>query len=65
MTGAPDLQHVADLMRQQHGPDHERHAMWEAIAEWLEYVAMQGDRAAINHRARANAVARAYLDATP
>lgn len=32
-----------------------------AVADWLEYVADQGDRAAINHRARALAVARAYL----
>ena len=65
MSQCDHLQYVAERMREQHGPDHERHAMWEAIAGWLEYVAMQGDRAAINHRARANAVARAYLDATP
>lgn len=32
-----------------------------AVADWLDYVADQGDRSAINHRARAVAVARAYL----
>ena len=65
---------AALAMRREHGPDHERHLMWAAIADWLENTARfvrlieSGDywntnAAWSDSRHRATTVARAYLEA--
>lgn len=33
---AETLRRAAALMREQHGPEHKRHEMWNAMAEWLD-----------------------------
>lgn len=30
------LRETAAAMRREHGPDHERHAMWAAMADWID-----------------------------
>lgn len=68
-TGAELLREAARLMRDDYGPDADVDGCPEgdpfmlAVIDWLEYVADQGERSAINHRARALAVGRAYLTA--
>lgn len=58
-------------MREQHGPEHERHVMWTAMADWLEHSAARWEskvkhgaveRVVWSHEADAFAVARAYDD---
>lgn len=71
---------AAESMRAQHGPDHERHAMWFAMADWLEGVAAWEDEGlgytpSLNQtnwpsmwgdmQTGALVVARAYLGETP
>jgi len=58
------LRKAAVQMREEHGPDHPRHAMWEAIAHHLE------QRASVWHSEipmswdwSALAIADAYLEA--
>lgn len=63
-VSADVLRRAAALMREQHGPDHKRHEMWAAMADWLDSVAraVEYDHS-INDadRTHALAVARAYL----
>ena len=69
---AETLRRAAALMREQHGPEHERHAMWFAMADWMDHAALVVDdlsdmplfvrsmerQPVVSH---AFAVARAYL----
>jgi hypothetical protein len=59
-VSAAILREAAGLMREQHGPDHERHAMWTAMAAWLdsEFANPFGPTE------QAIDVAKAYLGAT-
>jgi hypothetical protein len=61
------LHRAAALMREQHGPEHERHAMWSAMADWQDGVAddWQAMLASPVEMDRAVAVARAYLGESP
>lgn len=61
-------------MRETHDPAHKRHAMWGAIADWLEHTARRievkvegggNTRAVWSTERHAANVARAYLDAIP
>lgn len=63
----PDtLRRAATLMREQHGPEHERHAMWSAMADWLDEYATHAATPywqqydGMHH---AFTVARAYIEA--
>lgn len=38
-TRRQELAGVAARMREDHGPEHERHAMWGAMADWLDRAA--------------------------
>jgi len=65
MMPAEMLRFTAERMQQQHGPEHERHEFWHALAGLLDEAAGRieddsefGARALINH---ALTVARAYL----
>ena len=57
------LPFVARSMREAHGPDHPRHAMWAALADWLDRVAGPTYCASPGEAAASLAVARAYLQA--
>lgn len=56
------LREAARLMREEHGPEHERHAMWAAMAHLLEREADIEEELSASLIA-STAVARAYLDA--
>lgn len=76
---ADRLLSAARLMREQHGPEHQRHEMWMAMASWLETAeadlttrcrrCCEGDcngcsnSAWLPHVLKASTVANAYLAA--
>lgn len=67
---AAELRRAARLMREQHGPEHKRHAMWAAMADWLDATADWADEnegRIMLHALEpgALAVARAYLAEPP
>ena len=33
---ADTLHKTAKLMREQHGPEHQRHTFWHALADWID-----------------------------
>lgn len=37
------LRRAAASMREQHGPDHVRHDMWSAMADWLDHAAARSE----------------------
>lgn len=53
------MRETAALMREQHGPDHPRHEMWVAMADWLEVTASDVGSSTLAYKA-ALAVANAY-----
>ena len=60
---AETLRAAAAKMREQHGPEHERHEMWTALAAWLDACALVTEVAPDRHKGNALAVATAYLGA--
>lgn len=58
------LREAAALMREQHGPDHERHEMWTVMAAWLDYTFAVWDLTSAGERLHSKSVARAYLGTT-
>lgn len=74
------LPEAAKRMREDHGPEHERHVMWSAMADWLDTAGADlwahgplccadgcfecDDNLWAPHVRRALAVSRAYLAAT-
>lgn len=69
-VSAARLREAAELMRAQHGPEHQRHVMWNAIATWLDHAAIRAEsniehggasRHVWSHQRDALAVADAYL----
>ncbi len=68
-TPADVLRKAATLMREQHGPEHERHEMWTAMADWLESLARRSRFLTLAPLPNSKewehgfAVARAYLEA--
>lgn len=66
-TPAERLRRAATLMREQHGPDHERHEMWSAMETLLFMAADHTDgrrNTCSSCVGQAVAVADAYLAAT-
>jgi hypothetical protein len=56
---AETLREAARQMREQHGPQHERHEMWSRMADLLDTVPDTGTSSITYHAALK--VARAYL----
>ena len=38
MSRLSDFRQAAALMRKQHGPEHERHEMWKAMADLMDAI---------------------------
>ncbi len=63
-----ELRAAAKDMREQHGPEHERHEMWAAMSSWLECVADRIEAGGTQNYPFPSLpahVARAYLAAVP
>lgn len=66
-TPSDVVRNAALQMREQHGPEHKRHKMWAALADWLDgvdfYGAPRRPPSSMPEQDAAFTVARAYLEA--